>query len=326
MALFIGLDLGGTNIKYGLVDDTGKVHSKGSMETRDDEGPGVVLDQLATAANESAKLAGAKLADVAGIGVGAPGMIDFDTGTVLLATNMKGWTNIRVVDEVTRRTGRPVALENDANAAAFGEYWSGAAKHTQVKHMIMLTLGTGVGSGIVVDGQLVHGGIGLAGEAGHLIVVPGGRPCPCGQKGCLEQYASASSVARRAIEALEAGGPDAVGSSLRLTLAQDRSKITCKFVYESAYAGDALAKKVTDETSYYLGIACVTLCRVLDPQMIVFAGGLSLAGEPFFEALRKVVAENSWKLPVKPADLVPAKLGNDAGFIGAAAVAWSKHR
>ena len=325
MALFIGLDLGGTNIKYGLVDTDGNVLSKGSIETRDDEGPKVVLDDLANAAAESARLAGFKLPEVAAIGVGAPGMIDFATGTVLLATNMKGWSNIPLVDEIKRRTNRPVVIENDANAAGFGEYWNGAAKGTAVRDMIMLTLGTGVGSGVVVDGKVIHGGGGLAGEAGHMIVVPGGRQCPCGQRGCLEQYASASSVGRRAIEALEASGPDAVSSSLRLTLAQDRTKITSKLVYDAANAGDALAKKITDETSYYLGIACVTLCRILDPQMIVFAGGLSLAGEPFFAAVRKVVAENSWKLPVKPAEIVPAKLGNDAGFIGAAAVAWAKH-
>lgn len=325
MALFIGLDLGGTNIKYGLVDTDGKILSKGSTETQADEGPQAVLDELARAARTAASMAGAQLSDVAAVGIGAPGMIDFSTGTVLLAANMKDWTNIHVVDEMQRRTNRPVVLENDANAAGFGEYWNGAAKGTAVRDMIMLTLGTGVGSGIVVDGKIVHGGAGLGGEAGHMILVPGGRPCPCGQRGCLEQYTSASSVGRRAIEALETGDAQSTRSSLHAAFVQDRHKITSKLVYEAAQAGDPLARKVMDETSYYLGVACVTLCRILDPQMIVFAGGLSLAGEGFFASVRKVFAENTWKLNVKPAEIVPAKLGNDAGFIGAAAVAWAKH-
>jgi glucokinase len=186
----------------------------------------------------------------------------------------------------------------------------------------MLTLGTGIGSGFVIDGRVLHGAHDMAGEAGHMIVAPGGRLCGCGQRGCLEAYASAPATVKRAVEALAAGEH----TSLAQIWQGGTGTITAKDVFDAARDGDRLASRIAEETATFLGLACVSLCRVLDPQMIVFAGGMILAGESLFERVRKAFREQSWNILEDQVQIVPATLGNDAGFIGAAAVAWDAAR
>jgi glucokinase len=317
MAHYIGLDLGGTNIKSGVVDDRGQIVAKLSRPTRPETGPDGVLASMVDAAREAADAAKIPLAQIAGVGIGCPGPLDFQKGLVKAAPNLPGWDHVPVRDHIARALGRPAVLENDANAAAFGEFWVGAGR--DVQDMVMLTLGTGVGSGLVVEGKIIHGADGLGGEAGHLIVQPNGRRCGCGQRGCLEQYASASSVPRRALDAMAAGRR----TILKPTRA-DGAEIDAQDVFAAAQQGDELALGIVEETAFYLGIGCVNLCRLLDPQMIVFAGGMIHAGEFLFDRVRRVFGEHSWTITDNHVQIVPAKLGSDAGLIGAAAVAQAK--
>lgn len=315
MAHYLGLDLGGTNVKAGVVSDDARVRSRVSVPTEADGGPDRVIVVMIDAARRAASEAGLPLESIAGIGIGAPGPLDFDAGVIKAAPNLPGFRDVPLRDRIASGTGVRTVLENDANAAAFGEYWAGAGRDASIRNLVMLTLGTGIGSGLVVDGRLVHGGFGLGGEGGHIIVQPDGRRCGCGQRGCLEAYASASSTARRAAEALAEGA----ASRLRSMIA-DGGEPTARQVFEAAAAGDGLAERLVDDTARYLGLAAVTLCRLLDPQMIVFAGGMALAGDQLFGRVRAAFLAESWELTVQQVRIVPAELGNDAGFIGAAAV------
>lgn len=321
---YLGIDLGGTNIKAGVVDATGKVLSRGSAPTPGREGFEAVCAAMARLARDIAGQAGLTLdpASIAAAGVGTPGIIDFDHGVVLGAPNLPGWRNVPLAAQMRQVLGLPVVIENDANAAAFGEYWAGAGRGADAAArpdpLVMLTLGTGVGSGIILGGRVIHGGFGLAAEIGHLLLRPDGLPCGCGQRGCLELYASATATARRAKEALQTGRP----SSLRAC-----PDPTAKDVFDHAQAGDALAVEVAQGVCDDLAWACVNLARLLDPRMIVFAGGMALAGDWLFDHVRQSFRAQTWN--IAPADLmaiVPARLGNDAGIIGAAGVAWEAHQ
>ncbi len=321
MQYFIGVDIGGTNIKIGLVNEQGKPLANHSYRTQSDSGPQVVVDVIAKEIKLLVEQTHIAMSDIAAVGIGSPGPLDLANGIVRATPNLSGWKDVPLRDMVARATGLPVVLENDANAAAFGEFWAGAGRDPDVRHMIMLTLGTGIGCGIVDDGHLIHGRNGFAGEGGHVIVQPTGRVCGCGQRGCIEAYASASNVARITLERLKAGEP----SSLERLLA-DGKEITAREVFEHAQKGDPLALDVVDKTADYLGLLCVSLCRLLDPQMIVFAGGMILAGEFLFSRIRKAYDHHTWTILKDRILIVPAELGNDAGFIGAAAVAWDGHK
>ena len=323
MARYIGLDLGGTNIKAGVLDETGRLLTAVSVPTNAQRGPEAVIAALVQAAHDVAGQADVDLEQVDAIGIGSPGPMDFEAGVILKAPNLPDFVNVPLRDRIAEGTGRPTVLENDANAAAFGEYWAGAAKDPAIRHVVMLTLGTGIGSGLIVDGRIVHGGFGNGGEGGHIIVEPGGRACACGQKGCLEAYASASWTARRAEEALD-GGREV--SSLAESYEPGRTPLTAKAVFDAAQAGDALALRIVDETATYLGVACVSFCRLLDPQVILFAGGMILSGDFLFDRVRRVFAEHSWTAAPDQVRIMPAALGNDAGVIGAGAVAWDAHQ
>ena len=322
MGFYIGLDLGGTNIKAGLVDETPNVLASASVPTPLEGGPDSVISVMSDLAWRVAAEAKLGMEEVSCIGIGSPGPLDFKNGVVLALPNLQGWQNVPLRDRTSAKTGRPVVLENDANAAAFGEFWAGAGRDPSIRHMIMLTLGTGIGSGLIIDGRIVHGGFGLGGEGGHLIVEPNGRLCGCGQHGCLESYASARNTALRAEAALAAGEP----SSLRQVGKSGSGQISAKDVFDAAKIGDLLARRIVQETAKYLAIGCVSLCRVLDPQMIVFAGGMTLAGDYLFDMVTAEFQKRTWSITKDQVQVVPARLGNDAGFIGAAAVAWNSHQ
>jgi glucokinase len=321
MRYYLGLDLGGTNIKAGIVDDQGRILAKLSRPTGAEHGPAAVIDAMVDSGQCAAREAGLKLSAVSRVGIGSPGPLDFDLGMVKAAPNMPGWHDVPLRDRIAQGLGRPAVLENDANAAAFGEFWAGAGRDPNIRHLVMLTLGTGVGSGLIVNGKLIHGGGGLGGEGGHMIVMPGGRACGCGQRGCLETYTSASYTARRAVEAVQQGKP----STLTAAVNAGRT-IDARDVFEAAANGDHLATDIVEETALYLGIACVNFCRLLDPQMIVFAAGMVAAGDALFGPVRRVFAEQTWKVAQDHVRIVPAQLGNDAGLVGAAAVAWDADR
>lgn len=312
--IFVGIDLGGTNIKLGCFDSHMKLVSKTSTPTGADMGPDGVIDKMAEKIRKLLSGAGLSLEGVQAIGIGSPGPAKYRDGIIINAANIPRFKDVPICRMLNERLGKPVVLENDASVACWGEYVLGAGKG--VKDMVFFTLGTGIGGGIICNGELVHGCGDNASELGHIIIYPGGRVCSCGQKGCVEAYASASSTAKRATEAVK----DGAKSSLKDAL-ERKGEITCKEVFEHSSAGDELAKKITDETAKALAIVCVNMLHVTEPRRIVFAGGMIAAGQSLLNRIKEFFNECIWSLKEEPTEICFATLGEDAGIIGAAALA-----
>jgi glucokinase len=260
--------------------------------------------------------AGLTLDAIAAVGVATPGLMDIPAGIMLDPPNLRPWHNVPVRDHVHRAFGKPTAYQNDANAAALGEHWVGAGK--EVASLVFFTLGTGIGGGIVLDGHVLEGRHSHGGELGHLkIEMTNPRQCGCGRFGCLEAYASATAVVKRAHEALN---EDAGGSALHAVL-RAHGELTARDVFVAADQGDALAKRLVEETAFYLAIGAMNAMHTIDPDMVVFGGGMTAAGEPFLERIRHHVRELAFPLPAEHTQIRYAQLGTDAGFIGAAACA-----
>ena len=313
-----GVDLGGSFIKFALLDEGMCVRDQRQRRTPVESGPDGVVAAMVSGTTELLRDHGLGREDVAGVGIGCPGPLDLDAGIVIGTPNIPGFENVPIRERVSQGTGLPAVLENDANAAALGEYLCGSGKDCRV--MVLLTLGTGIGSGIVLDGRLLHGAHGIGAELGHMIVEPDGERCGCGQQGCLERYASATYLARHARRLIEEDGRD---SSLRAVLEQ-AGDIDAKAVVHARAAGDALAEEVWDRAMRFLAIGCVNLCRIFDPDRIVLGGGMAAAGEDLMAPLRRHFAEAHWHLAEPKTDLALAALGNNAGVIGAAGVAWER--
>jgi glucokinase len=312
---FLGLDLGGTNIKAGVVDDSGRALASLSEPTRAELGPLAGLEALASAANRAVEASGVGWAEVLAVGLGAAGTIDSAGGRIVEAANLPLWNGFPIAPRLGERLQRPTILLNDANAAAFGEYWAGAGRSTQ--SLALFTLGTGIGCGIVEAGRVLEGRHGLGGEYGHITIqMDGGRLCSCGRIGHLEAYASANSLVRRAIEALEAG----VDSSLRDCLAA--GNLDGRAITHCAAEGDALAVRLMRETARYLAIGASTVMHTIDPDLILFGGGMIAAGSGFLEAIRAEVRIHAFPAAWESTRIEFAKLGGDAGFIGAAG--WAR--
>jgi glucokinase len=314
----IGIDLGGTFIKFGSMDVDRRPGPKLQLPTPMSDGPDGVVNQMIDGARQLMKESGLSVKDVAGVGIGSPGPIDIPNGTVISLPNIPGMENVQLRDRVAGGLGLTGVRENDANAAAFGEYLCGAGKGRG--DMVLLTLGTGVGSGIVVDGKVLHGAHGVGAEIGHIIVDPGGEQCNCGQKGCLERYSSATFLAHYATRLIE---KEKRASSLVNVLRAGKS-IDSKAVLEAAQAGDALAKEVWDRATYYLAIGCIDICRIFDPETILLGGGLIKAGDALLTPVREHFSRLHWKVTGILTEIKLASLGNDAGVLGAAGVAWQK--
>lgn len=313
-ALTVGIDLGGTNIKGGVCDAAGKLISLHSIPTEAARGPDHVLQRMRDVVRDVVARAAIDPHDVAAVGVGAPGPISHARGVIFSAPNLPEWKNIAVRDRFGELTGYPVVLENDANAAAFGEFVAGAGR--DVRDMVMLTLGTGVGGGIVLDGKLLRGAFDNAGELGHTIVEPHGRPCPCGQRGCLERYASAAAVADRLREAILGGEACSLAPRIKAHDAVD-----ARDVLAAIDAGDALAARVWDELCFYLAVATVNVQHSFNPQRVVLAGGLINAGARLLDPVRRHFGALAWRIAPDAPEITLASLGPDAGVIGAAMLA-----
>ncbi|MGD8454223.1 MAG: ROK family protein [Phycisphaerae bacterium] len=311
----IGLDLGGTNIKGGLCGRDGTLRAMRSVDTEADRGFDHVMGRMAGVVDTLLDEAGLSREDIHAVGVGSPGPLSHKDGIIYRAPNLPGWINIPLRDLFSAAIHLPVVLENDGNAAAFGEYLAGAGRNAG--SMVMLTLGTGIGGGIVLDGKLWRGVDDAAAEIGHIVVVPGGRLCPCGQAGCFERYGSANAVGERLIEALAAGEP----SSLAAVHGAGQP-LDARHVLQAADAGDALATRIWDETCYYLALGCISVEHTLSPNLIVLAGGLTHAGARLLEPVREQYLRLRWRISTRPPEITLAKLGPEAGTIGAAALAW----
>lgn len=320
MDYVLGIDIGGTNLVVGAVSRDGRrilgLHSEltGAVHGADH-----VIDRIVGMAHRTMAEAAESdpSATLVGAGIGSPGPLDTKKGVVILTPNL-GWTNMPVRDRIGSRLNLPASLDNDANCAMAGEWWIGAAQGA--RHAVTFTLGTGIGGGIVVDGKLVHGASDVAGEVGHMTIETNGRRCGCGNDGCLEAYASGPAIARRTVEALEAGAE----SSLR-DLGSDLHHITAQTVYTAAAAGDPLAVEVVNDTAKYLGVGVANLINILNPEVVVVCGGVTQAGESLFTPLRREVNRRAFRPAVQACRIVPGQLPGTAGVVGAAKMFLESH-
>jgi len=312
--IFIGIDLGGTNTKIGLFNSELELICKTSIATKEEMGPADVVGRIGDTIEKLLTKNNLTIDAVDALGIGSPGPLSVGEGLIIAPPNLPRFRNTPLRDMVSNRFGKPAVLDNDANVACLGEYILGAGKGSG--NMVFYTLGTGIGGGIISNGQLLHGSADNAAEIGHSIVYPNGRECGCGQKGCLEAYASATSMVKRTLEAIEAGGQ----SSLR-ELFEKQGEISCKDIYEHSAAGDELARKITDETAEALAISCVNMLHITEPTKMVFAGGVIAAGDMLLNRIRHFFNEYIWSLKKETVQICFATLGEDAGIIGAAALA-----
>lgn len=324
---YLGVDVGGTNIKIGLVDDQGQTLGFEEIETHEADGPQQAVERVGQTCEQIAHRAGAERAKIVRVGLGTPGTMDIPRGTFLEPMNLPHWYHFPIRDAVSRACGLPVSFINDANAASYGEFWIGTG--SKVDSLILLTLGTGVGGGIIFDGHLINGVNSFGSECGHIIVDsrPDARLCVWGGgRGQLEAYASASAVARRAEEGLRAG---AASTLTRLLMAG--KSLTAKRIYEAAEIGDEYSLSVIDETALYLGIGITTLVHTIDPGLVVlggamnFGGSRSPVGRRFLEKIRSVFAERTFSNVLAGTRIDFANLGSDAGYIGAAGFARKQY-
>ncbi|KRL03234.1 ROK family glucokinase [Liquorilactobacillus capillatus] len=312
----IGVDLGGTTIKFAILTENGDVQQKWSIETNIlDDGAHIVPD-IVSSINHHLHLYQMKPEQFIGIGMGSPGTVDRDRGTVTGAYNLN-WKDTQEVKKIIEQdTKIKFTIDNDANVAALGEQWKGAGENDT--DVAFITLGTGVGGGIVSNGALVHG-VGAAGEVGHMNVEPDGYLCTCGNRGCLETYASATGVVRVARDMAEEFSGD---SQLKSRL-DDGQEITAKTVFDLAKRNDLLAKMVIDRVCHYLGIACANIGNLLNPSFIVIGGGVSAAGAFLLNNIEKYFEKYAFPSVRKTTHLRLAQLGNEAGVVGAASLTLS---
>ena len=306
----IGVDLGGTNTRTALVGRDGEILDRQSEETHAAEGHEKVIAKLIRNIELQRASAGRHGREVIAVGVGAPGVIHEQTGVVVKSPNFPDWNDLPLKKNLEGSLKLPVFIENDANAAALGEQWRGAAK--DIQSMIFLTLGTGVGGGIVLDGRIWHGADGMAGEIGHMTIVPQGRTCGCGNTGCLEMYASSRGIVMSFKDL--AAGPGADG----------RQEITSAKVYQAARQGDQQALRAMQEMGRSLGIGIANLINIFNPEMVVIGGRVKDAWDLFIDAARGEIRKRAFEYPAKRTKIVPSVLGDDAGMVGAAAVAFQK--
>ncbi len=314
MRFIVGIDLGGTNIVSGCVAEDGSaLHGTRSEPTGAEEGPDAVVRRIIRSAQASIAATQAEVpgAEIVGAGIGSPGPLDTRTGIVLLTPNL-GWVNMPLRARLQEGLGLRTALDNDANCAVLGEWWRGAARGT--RQALGLTIGTGIGGGIIIDGRLYHGASDIAGEIGHMTIDANGRRCKCGNYGCVEAYASGPNIALRAVEAIESGSV----SSLASYVGGDLRQITAQTVYQAAQAGDELALEVVRDTAKFLGAAVGSLINIFNPEAVVIVGGVTLAGESLFEPLRREVTRRAFKPAVQVCRIVPGELTGVAGVYGAA--------
>ena len=324
---FVGLDLGGTNIKVGAIDDLGRTLSYLTVPTHVKRGPEDASKRMGEAIHEAIRRAGLQASEVARVGLGSPGTMDIPAGRLVDPANLPGWQNFPLRDRVAEHAHLPVTFANDASSAAFGEYWIGSGK--DFKSMVLLTLGTGIGCGIIIRDQILSGEHSHGGEFGHHIIFceEPARVCGCGKPGHFEAYASATAVAKRTREAVDAGRT----SSLAGRLAAG-ARLDAKLVAEEAEKGDELSLEIIFETARYLGVGAVNLMHTVDPDGILFGGAMTFGGHEsdlgrrFLERIRREIHKRAYKFLAERTVIDFATLGGDAGYIGAGGIARMEHR
>lgn len=310
----IGIDLGGTTIKFAILTTEGHIQTKWSLETDVTEKGSRIVPAIIESINHHINLYDMNKEDFLGIGMGSPGNVNHAEGTVIGAYNLN-WKTIQNVKQLVEQgTGIPFFIDNDANVAALGEQWIGAGNNEP--NVVFITLGTGVGGGIILNGELLHGATGAAGEIGHIVVEPGGFDCTCGNNGCLETVASATGVVRLARTMTEEYAGD---SSLKDSIDNGYS-VDAKTVFDAAREGDDFAIRVVNKVCAYLALASGNIANMLNPSTIVIGGGVSRAGEFLADKIRERFVTYAFPPIYKNTKIKIAELGNDAGVIGASSL------
>ncbi len=308
----IGVDLGGTNIAVGVIDENYNIIGRGKVKTRAPRPAEAIFDSIKEAVDMAVVNAGINYDEIQSVGIGTPGSVNKDTGAIEFSNNLK-FHNVPAKAMLEERLKKPVYLENDANAAALGEAVAGCGHG--VKDFVAVTLGTGVGSGIIIDGKIYRGSNFCGGEMGHMVINVDGIPCNCGRKGCWEKYASATALVAQAVEAMQ----NDKSSLLWQTCDGDLNKVEGKTIFEALDMGDATAKAVVDRYLYYVAIGLANVINALQPEAVCIGGGISGQGEKILKPIRELVKAERYSVYAdKQAAILPAALGNDAGIIGAA--------
>ena len=309
----IGVDLGGTSIKLGIVSDNGKLLKKHTVRTEAEKGPKKVIENIISGINELTEKSKYK---ISGIGIGCPGVVTPGKGIVENPPNFPGWNRVNIGKIISREFKKTVLVDNDANAAAIGELTFGSGK--KYKSFIMITLGTGVGGGIVINKKIYHGDFGAAGEIGHISIDYNGPKCNCGSYGCIEAYAGNHYLRERVRTELKKHPKSKIWKLIN----NDLSKVSPRNIQLAAETGDAFAKSVIDELGIHLGSAFASLCNVLDISVFIIGGGIAGFGKPLFDSIKKTTAKRVMA-PIRPrVRVLPAKLKNDAGIKGASALVF----
>jgi glucokinase len=315
----IGIDLGGTFIKAGVVDDEGRVLSRVKKPTDTKAGRQTIIRNIAAAVAEAREEAGLPWRSIGAVGLGSPGIFE-QSGVVSVSPNLPALNGQPLAPPVMKAAGHPeipIILENDANVAAFAEAWIGCARG--IRTMALMTLGTGIGGGIVLNGEIWRGFRGTAGEVGHMNLFPNGTRCGCGNRGCLEAYASAPALVRRFTKAIREGKPTGLPTRLK-----GSAPVTARDISNAAVEGDPLCLALMEETGRFLGIAVMNLLHILNIELVAFTGGMTAAGGLLLDAIRNEARRRTLGLAMKGVKIVFSRMGDDAGLIGAAG--WALRR
>lgn len=309
---YIGVDLGGSSIKIGIVNSEGKIVLKDKVHTKPNRNYTEIIKDIALLINKLMEELNISTKQVLGIGIGSPGTPDVKNGILLYSNNLN-FINVPIKDELGKYFDLPIYLDNDANVAALAESEFGASK--DVQNSVLLTLGTGIGGGIIINNGIYSGFNNAGSELGHMVIVYNGIECSCGQNGCYEKYASASALVTQTIKAAKKNGSSIINKLVN----SDYDKVNAKTVFEAQKLNDKTADNIINQYLEYLAIGIVNIINVLFPEYIIIGGGLGNEGENLLVPLRKVVKEKVYSSPsIKPTQIVGAKLGNSAGIIGAA--------
>ncbi|MBQ8927886.1 MAG: ROK family glucokinase [Oscillospiraceae bacterium] len=320
MKYYIGIDLGGTNIVAAVVDENYSIITKASTKTNRPRPAEAIADDMAAMALKAVEEAGLTLDQIEWVGVGTPGLANSETGIIEYSNNL-GFENTPMAEYIRRHIDKPVYIENDANAAAYGEYVAGAARGA--KNAVCITLGTGVGGGIIIDGKIYAGSNFGGAEIGHTVIQVDGAPCSCGRKGCFEAYSSATGLIRMTREAME---QDA--SSKLHTVSEERGgKVSARTAFDAMRLGDATAKRVVDDYIKYLAAGITNTINIFQPDVLCVGGGVCNEGDPLLVPMKALVEKEVYtRNSPKNTKIVIAELGNDAGLIGAAFLGAAKEK
>ncbi len=313
--VYLGIDLGGSNMTAALISSAGAILDLEKIETKAQQGPEKVIRRIVCVSKTVMEKAKIETKQLKGIGIGVPGVLDTKQGVVKYSPNLPGWKNIPLRKKLRAAFKKTVIIDNDANVAAFGEKWQGAGKGYE--HVVVYTLGTGIGGGIIQNGKISHGSCDGAGELGHTTIITNGPRCGCGNYGCLEALASGTAIAREGRKTIRSHP----GSCLAKLVNGSKQPLTTKLIFQAARAGDRVALAIIEQAGTYLGISVANIINLLNPQIVIIGGGVSQGGESLLKYVRAEAKKRALKELYKCTKIVRAKLADRAGVIGAAGIA-----